>query len=87
MFPGLLNFFYATLQFHVPWFFHGVLGKIDIPVEKIEDTKGQRKEYTGIRVYGTGACQHHVGWDGRSLKEDGIASLGSLEHRGPSPTA
>lgn len=67
-------------QVHRPGLSHGVLSEVYIPVEKIEDAKSQRKKYTGVCVYSTGACQHHVGWDGRALKEDGIASLGRLVH-------
>lgn len=66
---------------HRPGLFHGVLAEVDEPVDEVEDPEGQREEDAGVFVYGTGACQHHVGWDGRALKEDGIAIPGSLGHR------
>lgn len=56
---------------HRPGLFHGVLAEVDVPVDEVEDPKGQREEDAGVCVYGTGASQHHVGWEVRAREEDG----------------
>lgn len=45
---------------YVPGFLHGLLGQVDIPVDYVEESKGQGKENPGILVDGTGASQLRV---------------------------
>lgn len=42
---------------YVPGFLHGLLGQVDIPVDYVEESKGQGEENPGILVDGTGAGQ------------------------------
>lgn len=49
--PGL------NLLIHFPGLLHCVPCKVDVPVEQVEETEGQREQDTGVLVNGTGACQ------------------------------
>lgn len=57
---------------HVPGTLHRVLDQVDVPVDQVEESKGQREEDAGVLVDGAGAGQL---WDlGKSrtlLEEDG----------------
>lgn len=60
------------LSSDVPGTLHRVLDQVDVPVDKVEEGKGQRKEDAGVLVDGAGAGQL---WDLREcrtlLEKDG----------------
>lgn len=55
---------------HVPGTLHCVLDQVDVPVDQVEERKGQREEDAGVLVDGAGAGQLWDWGESRTLLEE-----------------